>query len=64
MEAFPQGFEAHEPERLRRLRLAHGEWETGRSNPAVHGAWARFVLMDALELPDSALAEGRRSRRR
>src|SRR4051794_22404935 len=62
MRAFPQGLEAHDPEKFRTLRLAYEEWvdnnEAGpRTNPALHGAWVRFVLTNVLGLPDEAILE-------
>lgn len=62
MRAFPQGLEAHDPERFRTLRAAYEEWQedqgTGRFNPAIHVAWIKFILNDMLELPDQVILEG------
>jgi hypothetical protein len=63
MRVFPQGLEAHDPERFRLLRLAYEEWEDNaqagrRTNPAIHGQWIRFVLRTILQLPDDCIAEG------
>lgn len=58
LRALPQGLDAHDPEHLRLLRLAHAEWEEGSFDPALHRAWIRFVLAQTLELPDDVLAEG------
>ena len=57
MRVFPQGLDAHDPETSARLRLAYEEWEenneAGRTpNPAIHGAWVKFVLTNVLGLPD------------
>lgn len=62
MRVFPQGLEAHDPERFHLLRIAHEEWEekqgTGRFNPAIHAAWIKFVLSDILQLPPEVIADG------
>ena len=58
---FPQGLEARDPELVRKLRLAHEEWEdanASKHDPALHNAWVRFVLRHLLEFPDEVLAEG------
>ena len=60
MQVFPQGLEAHDPERFRDLRLAFEEWEEQRADPAIHRAFARFVLMQALEFPPDAIVEGQK----
>ena len=52
LRAFPQGLDAHDPERTRDLRLAHEEWEDSQHgshpDPALHTAWVRFVLTRTL----------------
>ncbi len=62
LKVFPQGLDAHDPDHLRDLRLAHGEWEVNladrRPDPAIHTAWIRFVLGQTLEIPDDLIAEG------
>src|SRR4051794_29461900 len=58
LRVLPQGLDAHDPDHLRLLRLAHGEWEEGSRDPSLHRAWARFVLTQTLELPEDVLAEG------
>ena len=62
MRVFPQGLEAHDPDRFRTLRIAYEEWEddqsSGKANPAIHIAWIRFVLADMLDLNGEVLAEG------
>src|SRR4051794_4946749 len=60
LKVFPQGLDAHSPEHLRSLRLAHEEWEDNQTNPAFHRAWVRFVLTQTLELPDAVLVEGQK----
>lgn len=62
MRVFPQGLENHDPEKFRTLRMAYEEWEANneagsRSNPAIHGAWIKFVLSNLLGLPDDAILE-------
>jgi len=60
--AFPQGLDAHDPERMALLRVALAEWEQNRDSakpdPAIHRAWVRFVLSRILDLPDEVIAEG------
>jgi hypothetical protein len=58
LRVLPQGLDAHDPDHLRQLKLAHQEWEENRGNPAVHRAWVRFVLTQTLEMPADVLAEG------
>lgn len=58
MRVLPQGLDGHEPEHFRTLRLAHEEWSDGRTNPAIHKAWIKFVLSNTLELPDEVIDEG------
>ena len=62
LRVFPQGLDAHDPDLTRSLRLAFEEWEDNqgglRPDPAIHRAWVRHVLREALELPDELLAEG------
>src|SRR5690349_7979996 len=62
MRVFPQGLVAHDPEKFRTLRLAYDEWETNaaagaRTNPAIHGAWVKFVLTHVLDFPETAVLE-------
>jgi hypothetical protein len=58
LRVLPQGLDAHDPDHLRQLKLAHQEWEEDRGNPSVHRAWMRFVLTQTLEMPADVLAEG------
>ena len=62
LRVFPQGLEAHDPEHLRLLRMAHEEWEENQSgrrpDPAIHRAWVRFVLTQTLGFPEGIIAEG------
>ncbi len=59
---FPQGLDAHDPERIRLLRMAYDEWADNqagpRPDPAIHTQWLRFVLTNMLEMPYEVLAEG------
>jgi hypothetical protein len=62
LEVFPQGLDAHDPDHMRRLKLAHEEWEDDqqgtRPDPALHRAWIEFVLTETLELPEEVLLSG------
>jgi hypothetical protein len=62
LQAFPQGLEAHDPDHMRRLKLAHGEWEDNQQGlkpePGIHRAWVEFVLTETLELPEEVLRSG------
>ena len=48
LRVFPQGLDAHGPERAQVLRAAHEEWADNqqgtRPDPAIHHAWVRYVL--------------------
>jgi hypothetical protein len=61
LEVFPQGLDAHDPDHMRRLKLAHEEWEDNqqgtRPDPALHRAWIEFVLTETLELPRRSAAQ-------
>ena len=62
LRVFPQGLDAHDPDHLRDLRLAHDEWEENlssrRPDQAIHTAWIRFIVTQTLEMPDDLTAEG------
>lgn len=62
MKAFPQGLEAHDPDRFRKLRLAYEEWtaneEARQPDPFIRRNWIKFILREILDLPDETLAEG------
>jgi len=62
VDAFPQGLEAHDPNHTATLRSAAREWEQdgagSRPDPAIHGAWIRFVLGQTLGFPAELMAEG------
>jgi hypothetical protein len=59
-EVFPAGLEkpTDEAEQVGQLRRAYEEWQADLADPAIHRAWARFILTDLLELPPDLLAEG------
>lgn len=62
LQVFPNGLEAHEPEQMRLLRLAHEEWEDNQKSlqpeTAIHRAWVEFVLQETLGLPGEVLLSG------
>jgi hypothetical protein len=63
MRVFPQGLEAHDPERFRFLRMAYEEWDDNnqagpRLNPAIHANWIKYILRNVLEHPEACIAEG------
>lgn len=62
LKAFSAGLDAHDPEHLKLLRLAHEEWLDSqfgaRADTAIHRAWIEFVLKQTLEFPDEVLLSG------
>ncbi len=62
LKAFPQGLEAHDPEQLKLLKLAHEEWQDSqlgaKPDAAIHRAWIDFILRQTLEFPDEVLLQG------
>lgn len=58
MRVLPQGLEAQDTDISRDVRLAFGEWEDSRANPAIHTAWVEFVLKQVLEYPSDYLLGG------
>ena len=63
LRVFPQELDGLNTDTARRLRLAFEEWEENeqhsRPDPAIHQAWIRFVLTEALGFPaNEVLAEG------
>src|SRR5262245_35466549 len=58
LRVLPQGLDAHDPEHMRLLKLAHQEWEDASDDPVTHRAWVRFVLTQTLDMPEDVLAEG------
>lgn len=59
---FPQGLEAHNVEKSRRVRFAFEEWqsnnETRRPDAAIHRAFCDFLLRDTLEYSPKILLSG------
>jgi len=59
LRVFPQGLDAHDAEVSRAVRRAIEEWQDNqqglRPDPAIHGAWVRFVLRDVLGFPDELI---------
>jgi hypothetical protein len=59
---FPQGLQAHDPERGALLRAAYEEWADNqgglRPDPAIHTAWIEWVLTQTLDFDDEVLAKG------
>ena len=62
LKAFPQGLDAHEPEVMRQVRLAHDEWQSNRQgvrpDKGIHTAWVEFVLRQVLGFVDEVLLSG------
>ncbi|MCX6345659.1 MAG: restriction endonuclease [Armatimonadetes bacterium] len=62
MEVFPQGLDAHVPDSYKELHSAFEEWQDNqlglKPDPAIHNAWIRYVLNEALELNDDVIKEG------
>jgi len=62
LDVFPQGLSTVPTEDGKNLRLAYEEWQANRDlrrpDPAIHRAWAKFVLREILSLPNEVLAEG------
>ena len=59
-DVFPQGLDKVETPRRQRLRAAYDEWrdavdEDDPDIPALHSAWIRMVLQEALEYEDEVL---------
>lgn len=62
-EVFPQGLEALESGRPKRLRHTYEEWRDAVDTsdvdlPALHAAWIDEVLLTALEIDDTVLRRG------
>ncbi len=61
LRVFRQGLEAHDPEILKSLRIAYGEWEASQNDDScddsIHQAWVRFVLKTTLGLVDEVLQD-------
>lgn len=62
MKNFPQGLDTVDVEIKRKLKMACEEWLVNRDSrkpdPSLHHAWIKFVLTEALEMPQEILAEG------
>ena len=58
LEVFPQGLDAHDPERFRVLRQAYEEWLENHSDVGIHRTWGEWVLKEILEFPDEVLKTG------
>ncbi len=63
LRVFPQELDGLDTTLARRLRLAFEEWEENQEHhtpdPAIHNAWIRFVLTEALGFPaEEVLVEG------
>ena len=46
LEVFPQGLDAHDPERFRVLRQAYEEWLENHSDVGIHRTWGEWVLKE------------------
>ncbi|HXG86079.1 MAG TPA: DNA methyltransferase, partial [Pyrinomonadaceae bacterium] len=59
---FPQGLEAHDVEKSRRVRFAFEEWQSNNENrrpdAAIHRAFCDFLLRDTLEYSPKVLLSG------
>ncbi len=59
---FPQGLEAHDVEKSRRVRFAFEEWQSNNENrrpdAAIHRAFCDFLLSDTLEYSPKVLLSG------
>ncbi len=62
LKAFPQGLDAHDPDVMQKVRLAHDEWQDNQRGATpdreIHGAWVAFVLREVLGFPDAVLLNG------
>lgn len=62
LEAFPNGLDALDPELIHNLRSAYEEWAENqggtKADPAIHTAWIRYVLEQALEYNGGRLLAG------
>ncbi|EDX87151.1 hypothetical protein S7335_4858 [Synechococcus sp. PCC 7335] len=58
LKAFPQGLDAHDPEVMRLVRLAHDEWQANHHDKGIRAAWVEFVLREVLGFPEQVLLSG------
>jgi len=62
MKVFPQRLDTVDTDIKRRLKIACEEWIANRDSrspdPFLHYAWIKFVLTEALEIPQELLSEG------
>src|SRR5262245_53846529 len=52
---FPQGLDAHEPERSAALRRLYEDWQETKDNLESYRVWVEAVLRHILELPDELI---------
>jgi hypothetical protein len=57
LRTFPQELDGLDPDVTASLRRVMEEWDEGKNDPAIHTAWARWVLRDLLKLPDDLLTD-------
>ena len=57
LETFPQGLSADDRDRRVLLRDAYDSWQSDRHEIAVHRAWVKYVLTQALELPEAHIVD-------
>lgn len=58
LQVFPQGLDAHDPDRFRLLKQAYQEWTVEKSDRAFHRTWVQWVLETILEFPADLLRTG------
>lgn len=56
--SFPNGLDERDPDKVKQLREAYGEWCEEQQQVAVHQGWIRHVLMSLLAYPEELLGEG------
>lgn len=56
--ALPQGLPPRDSDLAANLRAAYEEWSDQQDDPAIHGAWVKYVLHEALELPEPVISRG------
>ncbi|MBL8808770.1 MAG: N-6 DNA methylase [Planctomycetaceae bacterium] len=55
LEVFPQGLNKDDRDRRAALRERYESWQSASNDISVHRAWVKYVLTDALELPEEYL---------